>query len=155
MNTLSANPKSYLDTMLRYGIGLDPRFFERIADTPNFPPHNITQYNEDHYRLTLAVAGFAEDELDITMHNDLLTVAGQKNDKNSDDPMTLLYNGIAFRDFTRQFKVGEHVFVEGASLKDGLLQIDLMRRLPEAMKPKKIIIGEEEKKTKQPPRQAA
>jgi len=135
--------KNVFDAIFRHGIGaFDQRFFERFADAKasNFPPHNIVQLGDDKYRLTLAVAGFDETELDITMHNDLLTVTGQKQPEQLENS-TLLYNGIAFRDFTRQFKLGDHVYVDTATLKDGLLQIELTRRVPEAMKPKKIEIG--------------
>jgi molecular chaperone IbpA len=126
---------------MRYAIGFNPSFFEQTADDSNFPPHNIVQVTDDVYRLTLAVAGFSEAELDITMHNDILTVVGAKHQNSAPEGFRLLYNGIAFRDFTRQFKVGEHVHVDVATLKDGLLKIELVRLIPETMKPKRIAIN--------------
>jgi molecular chaperone IbpA len=140
----------FYDAMMRHGIGLDQHFFERVADVPNFPPHNIEQLDEDRYRLTLAVAGFAEPQLDITIHNDILTVSGTGPPDDPSPVGRLLYSGIAFRDFSRQFKVGDHVFVDGATLKDGLLQIELMRRIPETLKPKKIVIGATTTKDQKP-----
>lgn len=136
--------KNIFDAIFRHGIGaIDQRFFERLADnkTANFPPHQIVQLSDDKYRLTLAVAGFGEDDLDIELHNDLLTISGRRQEQPSQEQAHVLYNGIAFRDFSRQFKVGEHVYVDSADLKNGLLEIALTRRIPEAMKPKKIAIG--------------
>jgi molecular chaperone IbpA len=128
------------NALLRYAIGLDPWFFERSAGEPNFPPHNIIQLSEDRYRLVLAIAGFAANDLDIYTHNDMLTISGQRTPTGDVSGEQALYSGIAFRDFSRQFKIGEHVVVDHASLKDGLLEIELVRHLPEAMKPKKIMI---------------
>lgn len=140
MNTFA---KTTLDpaNLLRYGIGFDHRFFERSADAPNFPPHNINQLGEDEFCLTLAVAGFTENDIEITLNGDILTVTGQRPNRPLPDGERLLYSGIAFRDFTRQFKVGDHVYADAATLKDGLLQIDLVRRLPETLKPKRIAIN--------------
>ena len=140
------------DHMVRYGIGLDPWFWVKNADTPNFPPHNIEQLGEDRYRLTLAVAGFSPDEIQVTVEADLLTLKGFKGNPHFEDdpvmedtvsydpPNKVLYNGIAFRDWNRQFKIGEHVRVESARMEHGLLMIDLVRELPEAQKPKLIQI---------------
>jgi molecular chaperone IbpA len=136
--------KNVWDSVLRHGIGFDPLFFERIAEAPNFPPHNIAQITEDQFQLTLAVAGFREEDIDITQHNDILTITGARPPAPPHSELEgyrLLYSGIAFRDFSRQFKVGEHVHVEAAALQDGLLVIDLIRRVPEAMKPKRIPVG--------------
>src|ERR1051325_8658260 len=100
------------DHMIRYGIGLDPWFWVKNADAPNFPPHNIEQLDEDHYRLTLAVAGFAPEDMQITVEGDLLTIKGWKNgprlEGDDSTPTTngghkVLYSSIAFRDWTRQF----------------------------------------------------
>src|SRR5258708_6582419 len=92
------------NALLRFGIGFNPQFFERVSETPNYPPHNIAQLGEDQFRLTLALAGFVESELDITIHHDILTVSGQKVAEPAPEGFTLLYSGIAFRDFNRQFK---------------------------------------------------
>jgi molecular chaperone IbpA len=128
------------ESMVRHGIGLDPWFFERNADAPNFPPHNIVQLAEDRYRVTLAVAGFEPEELKIVIESDILTVSGHKEDEPEKDGQQVLYRGIAFRDFNRQFKIGDNVRVQDATLRHGLLNIVLVRELPEAQKPKVIEI---------------
>jgi molecular chaperone IbpA len=140
------NPMKFIDSMMRHSIGFDPYFFDRASEAPNFPPHTIEQLSEDHYVLTLAVAGFTEADLTITLHHDLLTIAGTRRQAEPEPGQEIkgyrmLYSGIAFRDFARQFKVGDHVNVENADLKDGLLRIDLVRRVPEEMKPRQIEIG--------------
>lgn len=147
MTNTSVTPTMKLfDNMLRHSIGFDSQFFDRIADTPNFPPHTIEQYSEDNYILTLAVAGFAEADIEITVHNDLLTVSGKRQSlpdrlAHRENGYRMLYSGIGFRDFSRQFKMGEHVIVDNATLRDGLLQIDLVRRIPDSAKARRIEIG--------------
>lgn len=128
-----------MDAMTRFGIGLDPWFFEKHATAPNFPPHDIIQLGEHSYRLTLAVAGYAPDELQIVLENDLLTISGQKQDVGKEGH--ILHQGIAYRNFSRQFKIGEHVRVASATMEHGLLQIDLVREIPESQKPKLITIS--------------
>lgn len=130
-----------IESMLRHGIGLDPWFFERNADTPNFPPHNIVQLDKDRYQLTLAVAGFQPDEMQIILEGDLLTVSGRKADEPEKEGRQVLYQGIAFRDFSRQFKIGDNVEVQDVNLQHGLLRISLVRELPEEQKPKLIKIS--------------
>ena len=126
------------DSMLRHSIGIDPWFFEKHADAPNFPPHNIVQVSDDHYLLTLAVAGFRQDDMKIVLESDTLVVSGHKEDEPEEG--RLLYRGIAYRDFSRQFKIGENVQVQDAVLEHGLLKITLLRVIPEADKPKMIPI---------------
>jgi len=142
------------DNMIRYGIGVDPWFWERNADAPNYPPHNIEQLGEDRYRLTLAVAGFAPEEMQIMVEDDLLTVKGWKGNPSDgsksedaghsvatlEDGRKLLYSGIAFRNWNRQFKIGEYVRVDNAAMRHGLLMIDLIREIPEVRKPKLVEI---------------
>lgn len=128
------------ESMLRHGIGLDPWFFEKHADAPNFPPHNIVQLDDDSYLLTLAVAGYLPDEIKVVLENDVLTVSGRKADEPEKMGRKVLYHGIAFRDFSRQFKIGENVRVQDAVLRHGLLNIILQREIPEAQKPKLIQI---------------
>ena len=129
------------DTMLRHSIGLDPWFFEKNADAPNFPPHNIIQLSDNHYQVTLAVAGFLPHELDIILEGDLLTVSGHKDEEPLKEGRQMLYRGIAFRDFSRPFKIGENVRVQEVTLQHGLLTISLVRELPESQQPKKIKIN--------------
>lgn len=103
-----------------------------------FPPYNIEKTGEDRYRVTLAVAGFGEDELAIEVKQNSLTVEGRR--KEADEGRAYLYRGIAGRSFKRQFQLADHVRVEGAQLVNGLLVIDLVREIPEAMKPRQIKI---------------
>ncbi|MBO9518915.1 MAG: Hsp20 family protein [Porphyrobacter sp.] len=105
----------------------------------NYPPFNIERRSEDSYRITLAIAGFRSGDLDITAEQNLLVVHGRKRDENAEADM--LHVGIANRGFERRFELADYVRVERADLADGLLVIDLVREVPEAMKPKKIAIG--------------
>jgi molecular chaperone IbpA len=105
----------------------------------NYPPFNIERRGEDAYRITLAVAGFKPAELDITAQQNLLVVQGKKSEAPAEGK--LLHVGIAHRGFERRFELADYVRVQGAELEDGLLVIDLIREVPEAMKPKKITIG--------------
>ncbi|MEL6878012.1 MAG: Hsp20 family protein [Pseudomonadota bacterium] len=106
----------------------------------NYPPFNIARSSEDNYRITLAVAGFRPEDIDITAQQNLLTVQGKKRDEVQDEA-EMLHVGIANRGFERRFELADHVRVEGADLADGLLVIDLVREVPEAMKPKKIAVN--------------
>ena len=127
----------------RSTIGFD-RLFDmlesnaRAATAENYPPFNLERLAEDRYRITLAVAGFARDEIEITAQQNLLLVAGKKDDKAAS--ANFLHVGIANRSFERRFELADFVFVEDARLNDGLLVIDLVREVPEAMKPKSIAI---------------
>jgi molecular chaperone IbpA len=105
----------------------------------NYPPFNIEKRGDDNYRITLAVAGFRPGDLDITAQQNLLTVVGKKRDETAEGEM--LHVGIANRGFERRFELADYVRVEHADLADGLLVIDLLREVPEAMKPKKILVG--------------
>jgi len=135
--------KNLLESMLRYGIGLDPWFFEKNAETPNFPPHNIEQVNANHFVLTLAVAGYQPDEMQVSLESDMLTISGRKrlDEEDEKEQNKMLYRGIAFRDFSRQFKIGENVNVQDVTLKHGLLTVSLVREIPEALKPRQIPIS--------------
>ncbi|MBH5322694.1 Hsp20 family protein [Aurantiacibacter sediminis] len=132
----------------RSTVGFD-RLFDLLENNArntgdNYPPFNIERRNEDAYRITIAVAGFTSADLDITAQQNLLTVQGRKRDEASDGEM--LHVGIANRGFERRFELADYVRVENADLKDGLLVVDLVREVPEAMKPKKIAIGGNELK---------
>ena len=106
-----------------------------------YPPYNIERTGEDAYRITMAVAGFGEDELELEAHRNVLTVKGEKTEKNESDSAELLYRGIAGRTFERRFQLADHVEVKGAALKNGLLHIDLVREVPEELKPRRISIA--------------
>ena len=108
------------------------------AAANGFPPYNIAATGEDRYRITMAVAGFAEGDLDITVHDQELTVSGRK--QTSDESVQYLHRGISERDFTRKFQLADYVEVADAHLENGLLTIDLKRVIPEAMKPRTIRI---------------
>src|ERR1700693_5976494 len=132
--------------LFRSTIGFDR--LARLVDTAtrvdstalSYPPYNIEKTGEDAYRLTMAVAGFAQDELDITVHENTLIVTGkaQKEDENG----RYLHRGIARRAFERRFSLADHIKVNGASLDNGLLHVDLVREVPEAMKPRTIKIAD-------------
>jgi len=117
---------------------LDRQFANSVSTT--YPPYNIIKEGEDSYSIEIAVAGFREDELEITEKDSVLTVTGeQKRDENAEGP-TYLHKGISARNFTRTFTLGDHVEVKGAVVQNGLLVINLEREVPEAAKPKKIAI---------------
>jgi len=127
----------------RSTIGFD-RLFDlleasaRQSATENYPPFNLERLAEDRYRITLAVAGFKSDEIDITAQQNLLLVTGKKAE--GDGQGSYLHLGIANRSFERRFELADFVRVENANLADGLLTIDLVREVPETMKPKKIAV---------------
>ena len=105
----------------------------------SYPPYNIEKTGEDSYRLTMAVAGFAPDELDITVHEGTLIVTGKA--QRDDEEARYLHHGIARRAFERRFSLADHLKVTGASMDNGLLHVDLVREVPEAMKPRHIKIA--------------
>ena len=104
-----------------------------------YPPYNIEKTGADAYRLTMAVAGFARDEIDVTVHENSLTVTGKAKD--AENAGRYLHRGIARRAFERRFSLADHIKVVGATLDNGMLHVDLVREVPEAMKPRKIEIG--------------
>jgi molecular chaperone IbpA len=110
----------------------------RQATEDNYPPYNIERSGEDHYRVTLAVAGFGVQDIAVTAEQNVLTVEGKKPEGAARE---YLYQGIAARPFRRVFNLADYVQVEQASFQDGLLIIDLVREVPEAMKPRRIEIG--------------
>ncbi|HEX7709768.1 MAG TPA: Hsp20 family protein [Sphingomonadaceae bacterium] len=128
----------------RSTVGFD-RLFDllegqaRLNGGDNYPPFNIERRSEDSYRITLAVAGFRPDDIDVTAQQNLLIVQGKKREEISDGEM--LHVGIANRGFERRFELADYVRVDDARLADGLLTIELVREVPEAMKPKKIAVN--------------
>jgi molecular chaperone IbpA len=130
----------------RSTVGFD-RLFDmleanaRSATTENYPPFNLERLSEDRYRITLAVAGFKSEEIDITAQQNLLLVAGKKAEASDGDRTQMLHLGIANRSFERRFELADFIRVERADLADGLLTIELVREIPEAMKPKKVSVG--------------
>ncbi len=104
-----------------------------------YPPYNIEARGEDAYRITMAVAGFAEEDLEVTVKENTLVVSGRKRDE--DEGVSYLHRGIAGRTFERRFELADHIKVVGANLANGLLHLDIVRELPEEKKPRKIAIG--------------
>lgn len=139
--------------MRTYNLDLTPLFrssvgFDRVgqmldsafnSEAPTYPPYNIEKRANDEYRVTMAVAGFGTDDIDITQTNNSLVVKGEQ--AKADGEETFLHRGIATRAFERRFDLAEHVNVTGADLVNGLLVIDLKREVPEALKPRKIEIA--------------
>ncbi|MEQ8314105.1 MAG: Hsp20 family protein [Gammaproteobacteria bacterium] len=109
------------------------------SSNAGYPPYNIELLEKDNYRITMAVAGFTADELEIQAEQQTLTVKGKHADDEGD--RNFLHQGIAARNFERRFQLADHIEVTGARIENGLLHIDLVREIPEAMKPKKIAIG--------------
>jgi molecular chaperone IbpA len=130
-----------LDPFWRTSVGFD-RLFDlmdeslRFEPEDHYPPCNIVRTGEDKYRITLAVAGFTPEQISVTLHQNTLTVAGRTDDKQGH--AEYLYRGIAGRPFERRFNLADFVEVRRASFEDGLLQIELVREVPESMKPRKI-----------------
>ncbi len=117
---------------------------QRLDGAQGYPPYNIEKLDEDAFAIEIAVAGFAEDDLDIEVKEGQLTVVGKKagpDTSSEENERNFLHRGIAERGFVRRFQIADHVIVTGADLKNGMLKITLVRELPEAMKPRKIAIG--------------
>ncbi len=114
------------------------------SDAPSYPPYNIEKTGEDAYRLTMAVAGFRPEDLDLVAKDNTLVVSGKVNGEGQKSDM--LYRGIAGRAFERRFVLADHIVVEGADLKNGLLHVALKRVIPEALKPRRIAISGGEQK---------
>jgi molecular chaperone IbpA len=130
----------------RSTVGFD-RLFDMLENNSfgpaqeNYPPFDLRKVGDNEYRIELAVAGFKPDELDITAQQNVLIVSGRKNEEGEDKGADYVYRGIANRSFERRFALADHIQVKGADIRDGLLAIDLVREIPEAMKPRKINIG--------------
>lgn len=130
--------------LYRSTVGFDRLFsmldnLGQVDNSQSYPPYNIERTGEHDYRITMAVAGFEESELSIESRENVLTVKGEKAEAEG-EASRFLHRGIAGRAFERRFQLAEHVEVKGASLKHGLLHIDLVRIIPEAMKPRRIDI---------------
>jgi molecular chaperone IbpA len=134
MTTLNFAP------LYRSTVGYD-RLFDMLGNSirPDWPPYNIEKKDENAYRITMAVAGFTSDEIELTQHGGKLLVTGRKKAAQGEHQM--LHQGIASRDFTQTFSLADHVKVESAGLENGLLSIDLVREVPEELKPRKIDIS--------------
>jgi molecular chaperone IbpA len=118
------------------------------GEAPSYPPYNIERVGENDYRISMAVAGFGAGDLDIEVKETTLSIRGEK--KTEQEDTTFLHRGIASRNFERRFQLADHVVVKGAVLEHGLLHVDLVRELPEAMKPRSIPIATKADKAGQP-----
>jgi molecular chaperone IbpA len=135
-----------LTPLFRSTIGFDN--LSRLIDSamkldeavPAYPPYNIEKIDDDSYRITMAVAGFSENELSLVTQDNVLLVTGKQTGDDAQVERQYLHRGIAARAFERRFQLADHVKVTGASLKDGLLHVDLVREVPEAKKPRAIKI---------------
>ena len=131
-----------LNQLHKMTVGFDRLFDQMLlaGEYPNtvstgYPPYNVERVTDDSWRVTIAVAGFGEDDIEVIVDRGNLNINGKKDDKNGDN---MLYKGIANRQFNRSFQLADYVEVDEASLKDGMLTLNLVRNVPEALKPKKI-----------------
>ncbi len=135
-----------LTPLLRATVGFDRMF--NLLDTatrlderaPSYPPYNIEKTGEDAYRIVMAVAGFCDADLEVTAQENSLVVTGRKDKAEAEAEASYLHRGIATRTFERRFDLADHIRVTGARIENGLLHIELVRELPEAMKPRSIAI---------------
>jgi molecular chaperone IbpA len=140
--------------LYRSTVGFDRLFtmLDSIGQPENaqsFPPYNIERTGEDSYRISMAVAGYSDSEIDIQSHRNVLSVKGERKEESNGEGSEVIYRGIAARAFERRFQLADHVEVSGATLKNGLLHIDLKRNVPEELKPRKIAISAPQAKAKQ------
>lgn len=137
-----------LAPLYRATVGFDQmadimdRVLTDTAQTPSYPPYNIEKTAEDAWRISIAVAGFSEDDLSVEVRENALIVSARKADE--DESRTYLHRGIANRAFERRFTLADHVQVSAASHVNGMLNIDLVREVPEALKPRQIAIAKGE-----------
>ena len=130
----------------RSSVGFD-RLFDMLESNTgqtaeNYPPFDLIKAGDNEYRIELAVAGFKPEEIDITAQQNVLIVTGRKSEETDQKGSNYIYRGIANRSFERRFALADHIQVRGADLQDGSLSVELVREIPEAMKPRKINIGE-------------
>jgi molecular chaperone IbpA len=133
-----------LSPLYRSTVGFDRLFsmLDQVSSAEGgYPPYNIERTGENEYRISVAVAGFAEEDLSIEVKENTLTIKGEKQAKTDEKTGEVLYQGIAARAFERVFQLAEHVEVKGAALENGLLHVDLVREIPEAKKPRQIAIN--------------
>jgi len=142
-----ANLLTLTTPLMRQTVGFDRlnSMFEQLTGNANegfenYPPYNIDRLGENKYRITMAVAGFTMDDLNIVLHNGELSVSGALKEKEAEDGLQVLHRGIAARAFQRSFRLADYIQVTNAELKDGLLTVHLVREVPEEKKPRTIAI---------------
>ena len=137
-----------LSPLFRRSIGFDRLNdlfdYAMQSDTPNYPHYNIEKTGDDHYRIVVSTAGFNEDQLDVNLENQVLTITGQSVEEKSDTTVEFLHKGIANRSFKLSLRLDEHIEVQHANYENGLLKIELQRILPEEKLPRHIPIGRKE-----------
>ena len=139
LRTIDANALAQINRAL---VGFDRYFNNQFANVNgNYPPHNIVKYSDDTYAIEVAVAGFAKEEVTVEVDQDQLTIRGIKDRPNVDTgQIEYLHRGLAARDFEQTFTLAEYMEVVGAKVDNGMLQIDIKRVVPEALKPRLITI---------------
>ena len=142
MNNLTKEFRFDLNQLHKMTVGFDRLFDQMLlaGEYPNsvstgYPPYNVERVNDGQWRVTIAVAGFGENDIEVIVDQGNLNINGKKSDKTDE---SMLYQGIANRQFNRSFQLADYVEVEEATLKDGMLTLNLVRNVPEALKPKKI-----------------
>ena len=139
MTHLRTFDTSALANLNRALIGFDRIFNDRLTTTSNYHPYNIVRYDESHYGLEIAVAGFTRDEITVEVNQDLLTIKGEK--RREEDKREYIHRGLAARDFEQNYTLAEYMVVQSASVQDGMLRIEIERVIPEALKPRLIEIN--------------
>ncbi len=140
-----------LSPLFRTSVGFDRlnNLFDaalHIDEAPSYPPYNIEKLDADRYSITMAVAGFGEADVEVLVKDNTLTVNGKIGD--AEEAKSYLYRGIAGRAFNRSFQIADHIKVTGAELENGLLHIELIREIPEEMRPRRIAIGNSKAKSR-------
>ena len=136
LRTIDANALAQINRAL---VGFDRYFNNQFPNTNgNYPPHNIVKYDDTHYGIEVAVAGFSKEEITVEVDQDQLMITGKRTSASSD--VEYLHRGLAARDFEQTFTLAEYMEVKGAEVKDGMLKISIERIVPEALKPRQIEI---------------
>ena len=138
MNQLRTIDTAALAQLSKALVGFDRYFTAPHHQNGNYPPHNIVKYDDTHYGIEVAVAGFTKEEVTVEVDQDQLTIRGIKDRSNADVGIEYLHRGLAARDFEQTFTLAEYMEVRGAKVENGMLQIDIQRLVPEALKPRQI-----------------
>jgi molecular chaperone IbpA len=139
MTQLRTIDTAHLANLSRALVGFDRYFNNQFANVNgNYPPHNIVKYNDTHYGIEVAVAGFSKEEITVEVDQDQLYITGKKTSVS--EGVEYLHRGLAARDFEQQFTLAEYMEVRGAEVKDGMLKIEIERIIPDALKPRQIKI---------------
>jgi molecular chaperone IbpA len=133
----------YFSPLFRNAVGFDT--LSRLMDATNdestgYPPYNIENLDENHYRVAVAVAGFGENDIEVTVKDNALTISGKADESEEADP-SFLYRGITTRQFERRFQLADHIEVRDARLANGMLTVDLEQKIPESLKPRRIQVN--------------